>query len=981
MSYLPWDGGGVTSPHWLARLLGLTPSWSSEWDADERMLISGGEGPQGLHAIDLSAEVVPGWFFSKVKLHYAGKPVWLKGLTSQRASALTHEVTHFRNRATRRLGRDLAIDLKDLQPLAGVLRTALAADRYLAATERDEITQALQQQRDRISACDARIGSKHALQFPAVTETLKTFVPELARFSREPGAVLGERNADFVREEWSRWKPFFDECERTPLTEEQGRAAITMEEATLLVAAAGSGKTSTVVGKVAYMLAKGLAMPDEILCLAFNSGAAKEIGDRLKERLTFIVSDACQLDERFKVGLRKAVSSGAEVSSKTFHSFGLSVIRRKQGAEPKVVQGVDRKRLLADAIRDCRQDPSFAEKWWLLQTVYRFAEPLESKFHSEAEYEEYLRAVRRERSQAEGISTMGTARPVRSLEEAAISNWLYLQGVQFDYEPLFAQGAGALCPGKAWNPDFCYRIETGAEGSAFIVHEHFAINDQGKAPAFFDDPEGYVRQAEAKQKVLRGLDKRHFWTTSAEYRAGTLFKRLCDKLTDLKVVFDPPSEEQKLKRLQEIGLSVDNDLLEKAVSQIRANEWTYEDLASRIAEQREPARAELFLELAVEVARRLDKVLTDKPALDFDSMIRLAIGHLRADPSLSPYRVILADEFQDTAAGRAKLIREALKDKPDARLFAVGDDWQAINRFAGSDISLFTGFGEAFGRRSGGHARCDLTKTFRTNQGIADVSTSFVLKNTSQLPKTVEAHDPACKGVIDVRTYRQDTEVVPKLDEQIQRWVETHSGDEKPSVLLLGRNRPQYLKGIDDEQVAQLMTKWAGHVNFVNDKYGKPALFHSMHGSKGRQADYVFILGMHRVEHDFFCFPSEREEDPLLQLVLPARESVHDAEERRLFYVAMTRAKHQVVLLTQEQYPSTYVFELLQEHREGRVLFNGQSSLPEICPKCKKAFLLERMNSSTRQSFLACSSWSKALSTCGFTKAGGGSSRSPQHTA
>lgn len=969
MSHLPRESGGITEPHWLAKLLRLTPSWSLEWDADGRLLLVQGDGTRAFHAIDLSAEVVRGWFFSRLKLQHSGKPTWLTGLTFPNASALIGEVVHFRKRAIRRLGRDLAIDLKELQPIAALLRRALAADRYLAATERSEITQIVLEQQERISACDARITSKHALLFPEVTEALKAFVPELVLFSKGPGVVLGERNAAFVQEEWHRWKPFFDTCERTPLTDEQGKASITMEEATLLVAAAGSGKTSTVVGKVAYMLAKGLAKPGEILCLAFNSGAAGEIGERLKERLTFIVSDACPLDEHFKAGIRRAISSGEDVASKTFHAFGRSVIRRAEGTKPPVIQGGALKKLLADVIQDCRRDASFAQKWWLLQTVYRFAEPSESRFQSEAEYEEYLRAVRRERSQAEGISTMGTTHPVRSLEEAAISNWLYLQGVQFEYEAHFAQGAEVLCPGKAWRPDFCYRIGgDGAESNTVIVHEHFAINDQGKAPPFFDDPEGYVRQAESKQRVLRGLDGRHFWTTSAEYRDGTLFERLHARLVKLGVAFDPPSEEQKLRRLQEIGLSVDDELLERAVSQIRANEWTYSDLAPRIAEQREPARATLFLELAVEVAARLDEVMAAKGLLDFDGMIRRAIGYLRSNPGLSPYRVILADEFQDTAAGRAKLIREALKTKPDARLFAVGDDWQAINRFAGSDISLFTGFGEAFGRRPGGHARCDLTETFRTNQGIADVSTSFVLKNTSQLPKSVKARDEAWKGVIDIRTYRRDAEVVSFVDDQIQRWVQAHARDENPSVLLLGRNKPTYLKGIDDVQVAQLMEKWSGRVNFVNDKYGKPALFHSMHGSKGRQADYVLILGMHRVEYDFFCFPSEREEDPLLQLVLPDKESLIDAEERRLFYVALTRAKHQVMLLAQVQYPSPYVLELLRDHREGRVLFNGQMSLPEICPKCEKSFLVERVNGRTQEKFLGCGGWRKSRSSCDFTK-------------
>lgn len=955
---MPLDGQQAIpsySPHWIAQFLRLTPAWSAHWSGD-KLRIAESSRTQDHFVIDLSARVISGWFFTRLELTSGGEVSYLRGMQVGAASALAEQIALRRQRALAKLKADLDNDLSALRPIFDRIALGLRSDRYLAAAERHELEQLGVQNADHIRAANARAVSAHARQFSELAGKLTAFLPALASFIKAPAAALNQRNKRFVEEEWKRWEPFFSQCERTPLTEEQGKAAITMEEATLLVAAAGSGKTSTVVGKVAYLLAKGLAKPDEILCLAFNSGAAKEISGRLKERLAFILSDECQIAAHFKSGLQKAMAGGGEVASKTFHSFGLSIFREVKGSEPKVVSKGERKTLLAEAISDCRQSPSLAEKWWLLQTVYRFADPLESRFKSEAEYLDYLKAIKRERRQAEGISTMGTTRPVRSLEEAAISNWLYLQGVQFEYESLFAEGAEVLCPGKTWNPDFCYRVQTD-EGSVLIVHEHFAINSEGKAPCFFDDPEGYVRQASQKQAVLQRLDKRHFWTTSAEYRDGSLFDKLQLKLKELGVTFNPPSEEQKLRRLGEIGLEVDDDLLERAVSQIRANEWSYIDLAPRIAGVRESQRATLFLELAVAAAERLSALLDDRKRLDYDSMIRQAIGYLRNDPSLSPYRVILADEFQDTAAGRAKLIREALKNKPHARLFGVGDDWQAINRFAGSDISLFTGFGEAFAQCAGGFARCDLTKTFRTNQGIADISTAFVLKNKSQLPKRVTAADPTWQGVIDIRTYRNDEEVTPLIDQQIQRWVETHPGEGKPSVLLLGRNKPKYLKGIDDEQVAQLMRKWAGRVDFIKDKKGKPALFHSMHGSKGQQADYVFILGMHRVEHDFFCFPSEREEDPLLQLVLPAKESVVDAEERRLFYVALTRAKHQVVLLTQERYPSRYVLELLEDHSDGKLLFNGVTGHAGICPKCRKALMVERVNHRTGEKFWGCGDW------------------------
>ena len=966
---MPQDGQQANhsySPHWLAKFLHLTPTWLAHWKGEEQLCVTEKVGSQDYFAIDLKAGVVSGWFFTKLELTDGGDARYLRGMRKVSASELAEQINYRRRQALAKLRADLTHDLTVLQPIFEHIWRAICSAQYLAASERLELEQLARRNVVQIHAAQARVSSPHAKHFQAISEKLTAFLPKLVTFIKRPEEFLDERNKKFVEEEWKRWKPFFAECERTPLTEEQGKAAITMEEATLLVAAAGSGKTSTVVGKVAYMLAKGLARPDELLCLAFNKGAAKEIGERLQERLTFILSDECEIPEDFKDGLRKSLADGGEIASKTFHSFGLSIIERKDGGEPTVVVGNRRDAALAAVILDCRDDPVLAEKWWLLQTVYRYPQPLESRFENEAEYNEYLQAVKDERRQEEGISTLGTTHPVRSLEEAAISNWLYLRGVAFDYERSFGQGAEILCPGHAWRPDFSYRIKT-PEGDAFVVHEHFALNEDGKAPHFFSNPEEYALQARRKQEVLQQLSEHHFWTTSAEYRDGSLFSKLQCKLEGLGVQFNAPSEGQKLKRLQEIGLEVDDELLEKAVSQIRANEWNFKDLEPRIDAQREKGRARVFLEMAMAVADRFSQLLKDSNQLDFDSMIRQAIGYLREDPTLSPYRIILADEFQDTAAGRAKLIREALKNKPNARLFGVGDDWQAINRFAGSDISLSTGFKEAFGQRVGGSIRCDLTKTFRTNQGIADISTTFVLKNKSQLPKAVTAEDKAWRNVVDIRTYRSDSEVVPLIDQQIQRWVDEHPGDERPSIVLLGRNRPKYLKGIDDEQVHQLEEKWRDRVNFI-EKGGKRSLFLSMHGSKGLQADYVMILGMHRVEHGFFCFPSEREEDPLLQLVLPAKESVIDAEERRLFYVALTRAKHQVSLLMQERYPSPYVIELLHGHQDGHLLFNGGKQLPEVCPGCKKSVLVERVNEQTQQKFLGCGSWGAGRSSCGYTR-------------
>jgi hypothetical protein len=298
MSSLAMDSPEDVSPHWLARLLGLTQSWRVFWQTPIR-----------------------GWLFSKLELTSSGKIHYLRGLRAETAQSLAEQINRRRLLAIEKLRDDLMQYLAVLEPLSNGIRVLLSSERYLAALERERLVGWVQQHQTRIKVAQQRMASPHADRFADLTEKLKRFLPALAAFAREPENMLAERNKRFVDQEWKRWEPFFAVCERTPLTEEQGKAAITIEKATLLGAAAGSGKSSTLVGKVAYMLPMGIAVPGEILCMAFNNGAAKEIRERLKERLTFILSDECDLDEGFKEGLKQFLSGEGGGSMKLINSF------------------------------------------------------------------------------------------------------------------------------------------------------------------------------------------------------------------------------------------------------------------------------------------------------------------------------------------------------------------------------------------------------------------------------------------------------------------------------------------------------------------------------------------------------------------------------------------------------------------------------------------------------------------------------------
>ncbi|WP_253193619.1 UvrD-helicase domain-containing protein [Burkholderia cenocepacia] len=556
----------------------------------------------------------------------------------------------------KRLEADLGVDEKTLVPLWQDVVREHSADRYLTARERATLLDRIAAEKERLDGAFARSRNPHAKRF-TISEELKQAILYLRTLNHDGDRLLRQRNDEFVERELERWRGFFAYCEERALTDEQARAAITFEENTLLIAAAGSGKTSTVVGKVAYALVKGIVRPEEILCLAFNGKAAAEIAVRTNARLRAMIADVCPIDPAIKNRVRVLVDSGVRIESRTFHSLGRKIVEQVEGRGLRLSESAENAVRLKRAVERCKKEPKFAADWLLLQSVARFPNPPVSRFHSEVEYLEYLRGMWRQRKLgykdkefADGILTMGCTKPVRSFEEVAISNWLFVNGIDFEYEAAYAEGAEKLCPGATWTPDFTYGVQ-GTAGVSLIVHEHFALDENGEAPKFFKNPKGYAKEADRKKRILSGLDARHFWTTSAEFRDGTLFDKLRVRLLAAGIVLRPRSSEEVLAKLKDIGVLEDFDLVARAVSQIRQNGWDHQTLVERLAEQSEPARARLFLQVVWPVAMAVNELLKADKCIDYDEMIRRALGYLHDRPDLLPYRFILADEFQDTAPG------------------------------------------------------------------------------------------------------------------------------------------------------------------------------------------------------------------------------------------------------------------------------------------------------------------------------------------
>ncbi|CAM3941230.1 MULTISPECIES: DNA helicase IV [Rahnella] len=271
--------------------------------------------------------------------------------------------------------------------------------------------------------------------------------------------------------------------------------------------------------------------------------------------------------------------------------------------------------------------------------------------------------------------------------------------------------------------------------------------------------------------------------------------------------------------------------------------------------------------------------LKEEGAVDFSGLIHQAVNILDKGRFVSPWKHILVDEFQDISPQRALLLSALRKLNKHSSLFAVGDDWQAIYRFSGAELSLTTAFADNFGEG----AQCALDTTYRFNDRIGEIANKFVQQNPYQLKKPLNS---LTKG------NKKNVVILP--EDQLEKLLDKLSGyvtaDEH--ILVLARYhhlRPQILE--------KAATRW-------------PKLnldFMTIHASKGQQAEYVIIAGLHEGNDGF---PAPARESLLEEVLLPEPENFMDAEERRLLYVAMTRAKHQVWLLQDKTRPSVFVEQL-----------------------------------------------------------------------
>ena len=727
-------------------------------------------------------------------------------------------------------------------------------------------------------------------------------LPEIAMLAKiwdmldKPEEFRKVANGRYVTAELTRSKAFFDSVVPHSLTDEQKRAVVVDEDRNLVIAAAGSGKTFVLAEKVRWLLQRGDLSPSDLLVLAYSTDACDELAKRIAKPSDSEKTDGIQI--------------------RTFHSLGMSIIRRVEKRRPPLARmatdgaafHAELKSIVSELVRTDQQFAAVLRGWF--QSHFAPYRSLHECKHY-GEYWDYLRRYKIKSLKGE---------KVRSFEECEIANFLCLNDVRYEHRSNYRH-QDPKREKRNYQPSFYLP-------DAEIYIEVVALSDSGAVPVCaMPGWEGSLESVEWK----RGVHAKHRTVLVEAYTheraAGTLIPNLSENLRRRGVVLTPtPNSEvfDVLDRHSAMDRFV--SLIATFIRHFKGSRLSRPDLVGRANKAKDRVRANGFGFVFDRVFDRYRERLEASGRIDFDDMINRATEYVEAGEADAAFQYILIDEFQDISQSRARLVQALLRRVPDAQLFAVGDDWQAIMRFSGADIAIMKGFEEYFG-----HTECRyLENTFRCTKTIADVAREFVLKNDDQIKKNVVPCGPengigVCIGFPGpVESFRKNgnrpangregPDQPPLVGAMAAIDDDARDRGGSSSVFLLGRYGPT----IPNDSIVSKLTSRYPNLCFETK---------TIHASKGLSADYVVVFGLGAGELNF---PSQIVDDPILDLVLPEREQHENAEERRLMYVALTRARRLVFLLADKAPPSPFVVELLgAEYGVGRF---GRS--PQEEPRC-----------------------------------------------
>ena len=702
---------------------------------------------------------------------------------------------------------------------------------------------------------------------------------------------IREHNKNYIEKNLKLNEEYFDNIflpldKNIKLDSEQRSAILKDEDYNLIIAGAGSGKTTTMIAKIKYLIDKKGVNQNEILAISF----AKKNASELKEKLR----------NNFKIN----------VDVTTFHKLGLEIILKHDRKKFKVYDENKKDKFIMDYLKNKVYKNEKDLNNLLNFLIFYLGENEDiKKFKTHEEYCLYLRNklfntvkgdlekynsnVTKKRKQ-DRKTIIGEK--LRSKEEVEIANFLFLNGLEYEYEKRY----DAFLPdNKLYCPDFTIK-----QGENIIYLEHFGINENGTSELYSKKGlDKYINEISMKKELHKNKCTKLIYTFSNFNDGRPLLVHLKEMLIKNNFILKRVDQKDIFIKLFESSESPSlvkfKNLISQFISNIKLNEYNNDDfnyLLSNVIDN----RMKLFLKCVRPIYFNYQYTLAQYNFIDYDDMIIRATNIIDSKQLDFKYKYIIIDEYQDISQERFELIQH-LSNKLKAKITAVGDDWQAIFSFAGSDVDLFENFKETFGYRS----LTKIVNTYRNSQELIDIASEFIQKDNDNIKKTLHSNKHLDKPICVLQYDDQIGEVIEKKAIAIMQAINSILKiDNNANIILLGR----YNKDMEELYNTNHFIK--NKERIVCTKYPNANIdFYTVHKAKGLEADYVIIIN---AINSTYGFPSKIEDDELFDIFKKKKEKFEFAEERRLFYVALTRTKNKIFIITSNKRPSEFIIELME---------------------------------------------------------------------
>ncbi|MCI9000401.1 MAG: UvrD-helicase domain-containing protein [Clostridia bacterium] len=715
--------------------------------------------------------------------------------------------------------------------------------------------------------------------------------------------VLSERNDQFINKKLIEYKEYFDHMftdigEKINLDEEQRKIVLRNDDYCLINAGAGSGKSTTMAAKVKYLVDKLKVKPEEIIMLTFTKKSSEDLDEKVNE----------------------ALDLGIPVS--TFHSLGMKFVKKFYPYPIQVVGTEEQKNIICNYIKELYKDKKRLKELIELFKQYEnksyIAKGFIENYQKFDTFEEYFEDYKKRKYITQNNKTGGIhqylinrlslrnslytirGEKVKSIGEVRIANFLYINGIDYTYEKIFEEKVNE---DSSYQPDFT--IEDQGKN---IYIEYFGLSNCYNAKNELNRKEiaKYNRTRKIKEK-FQGNNNNDFINLDYKTPDGDFITALEKELLNRNIEFKRKSDKEIFDRILDNNLNaeffkftslvisfidifknmlVDNEdyMFEKRISEIRKEKFKYYYYSGE--EHEEANNRVKALEYLKDIYKYYQKYLLENHMIDYSDMINLSYKQIIQEvknkyPELN-YKYIIVDEYQDITFQRFLFVKRLI-EYFNAKLISVGDDWQSIYAFAGSRLELFNKFSEMFL-----NSKDDmyLSTTYRYGQELADITSKFILENNEQSKKNIKSIKKL-EHPIEICEYKayEEYEEINKLVHKL------YKEDPNNNILILARTN----ECLNKLAKSEFFTKGINDVLICKDLPDAKIEALTMHRSKGLTSDQVIVFGLREK-----LFPSKAKPSHWIFEYFrldSITEQMPFAEERRLFYVALTRTKNKVYLV------------------------------------------------------------------------------------